>query len=164
MKFTGTFRTPRINLAAYRQRLHEVLGDAIAHAAFEWLSATVQEVPVWSGASRATFMPLASLIGFQVSFDAIKRRGGINLGLSHATGDIKTDGGVFTFTYATSLEHLIYNEFNNGNIVRGPGQFGELIHPGPYHFQQKGLEAFHRFAADVRLPEVPFTVKTFKVS
>jgi hypothetical protein len=89
------------------------------------------------------------------------------LGLSHATGDIKTDGSdrcLHIHLRHVSLEHLIFNEFNNGNIVRGPGQFGELIHPGPYHFQQKGLEAFHRFAADVRLPEVPFTVKTFKVS
>src|SRR4051812_11709786 len=59
MKFTGSFKAPRINVSAYRQKLQEVLGDAIAHAAFEWLGATVQEVPVWSGASRATFMPLA---------------------------------------------------------------------------------------------------------
>jgi hypothetical protein len=85
MKFTGSFKAPRINVSAYRQKLQEVLGDAIAHAAFEWLGATVQEVPVWSGASRATFMPLASLIGFQVAIRPIKRRGGITLGLSNAT-------------------------------------------------------------------------------
>lgn len=101
-------------------------------------------------------MPLASEVGFQVAIDQSPsaRRGGVSLGLSNAKGDITVDAnkGVFTFTYATSLEHLIFNEFNNGNIVRGPRQFTDLITPGPYHFQQKGKAAFERVAADVRLP------------
>jgi hypothetical protein len=140
MKFTGSFKAPRINVAAYRQKLQEVLGDAIAHAAFEWLGATVQEVPVWSGASRATFMPLASLIGFQV-------RSTQSSGVAESTsGSVtrqvtskRTATGVFTFTYATSLEHLIFNEFNNGNIVQALANSVNSRTQAPTTSKRRGL-------------------------
>lgn len=168
MRFKAHFRAPRIDFGLFLAELSNELGNAIALGVFEWLSEAVDAVPVWSGASRATFLPLASQINFAVQIDRsdTARRGGFNLGLSNATGDLVSDAarGQFFFTYATSLEHLIYNEFNNGNIVRGPGQFTDLITPGPYGFTEKGKAAFLRVAATVRLPDVNVKATSIRVS
>jgi hypothetical protein len=168
MQWKAIFKLPRFNMAGYRSQLQKELGDALAFATAEWLDAAVNAVPVWSGASRATFLPLASAISFHVSISPVKRRGGINLGLQNASADFEADGqtGRFFFKYETSLEHLIYNEFNDGNISPGPGQFGTLLNPGPYDFQAKGQASFERFAPNVGLPN-PFSnisVKTLRVT
>lgn len=174
MKFTGSFRAPRFNLSVYQKELDAVLGDAIAHAAFEWLGAVVEKVPVWSGASRATFLPLAHAISFPLSVQQSSSHVGrdrVDLGLENASGGIdpgKTQTGRFTFTYSTTLAHLIWNEFHNANIDPDPTKLPppiELREPGPYQFQKLGQDAFEKFAQGVSLPN-PFasiTVKQIRV-
>jgi len=165
MKIKATFKVPRVDFAKYRARLQEVLGEAIVQAAFEWLGATTAAIPVWSGASLATFQPLASAIGFSLSVQPTAFTNRVGLGLNNAVGEINTDTskGLFTFTYSTTLEHLIYNEFNNANISPDPSLFARLLNPGPYKFQEKGLAAFKRVAADVRLPEPTYKITTIRV-
>lgn len=165
MKISATFRVPRVDFVKYKRALQETLGDAIAHAAFEWLGATTTIIPVWSGASRATFMPLASQIGFQLSVQPIAWKDRVDIGLSNATGSLTADSekGQFSFTYSTTLPWLIYNEFNNANITPDPTLFSRLLQPGPYHFQERGLEAWKQVSADVRLPAPAFKTTTIKV-
>ena len=61
---------------------------------------------------------------------------------------------VYSFTYATTLPHLIVNEYQNANdFPEKNGHKFRLTHPGPYHFQEKGKLAFQRFAmTEVSLP------------
>ena len=66
MKVTHRFALPAINLDAYKKGLHRHMSDAIARAAMEWLDTVLAEIPTWSGASRATFIKLASEINFGV--------------------------------------------------------------------------------------------------
>jgi hypothetical protein len=165
MRIKATLRVPRVDFAKYRRALQEVLGDAIAQAAFEWLGATTAVIPVWSGASLSTFQPLASAVGFSLSVHPVSFQDRVGLGLSNATGEIVADSntGQFTFTYTTTLAHLIYNEFNNANISPDPTLFSRLLSPGPYRFQEKGLAAFKKVAEDVRLPDPTFSITTFRV-
>src|SRR6476620_8661382 len=129
MRISATLRAPRVDFSKYRKALQEVLGDAIAQAAFQWLGATTAVIPVWSGASMATFQPLASAIGFSLSVSPVSFADRVNLGLSNATGEITADAntGNFTFKYSTTLAHLIYNEFNNANISPDPTLFSRLL-------------------------------------
>jgi hypothetical protein len=165
MQFKGTLKAPRVDFVAYRRRLQEVLGEAIARAAFEWLGATTDAIPTWSGASLATFSHLASAVGLTLSIAPVARVNRINLGLSNGSGSLTTDAekGIFKFEYSTTLQYLIFNEFNNANIIRPPELFHKLHRPGPYHFQEKGLAAFDKVAKDVRLPDPTFTVTTYRV-
>lgn len=167
MKLTGTLRAPRLNMSRYKEALKQELGEAIARAAFEWLSTVTNIVPVWSGASRATFLPLASQIGFQLTIDPATDFSRIPLGLQHSTGEVTSDPdkGQFTFRYATTLAHLIYNEFNNANISPDPTLFSRLIQPGPYRFQEMGQKAFEEVAQSVSLPDPfrSFTNKSLRV-
>ena len=168
MKFKGTLRAPRIDLTGYRAALHEEFSAAIIEAAHEWLDATVIAlIPVWSGASHATFLRLARAVGYHIAVQprVISR---VGYGQRHGDGEIEADPekALYLFRYETTLPHLIYNEYFNANAIPDPTLFHRLRQPGPYHFQQKGLKVFQQFAAQVRLPH-PFhslKVKTHKVS
>ena len=74
--------------------------------------------------------------------------------------------GTYRFHYATTLEHLIYNELNNANVDPDPGLLYRLKQPGPYRFQEAGAKAFRQFAGKVRLPSPwkALKVKAHKVS
>jgi len=162
MKIKATFQVPRFNLASYVAALSEVLSDAIAQAAFEWINAATAEIPVWSGASHATFLKLANAIDFNLVINSAgnaPRR--VSYGLQNSEGDLDIDAakGRFTFLYQTSLKHLVYNEFNNANIDPDPGLLSRLINPGPYDFQGEGREAFLRSVRSVTLPDPSSHIK-----
>lgn len=129
---------------------------AITHAAFEYVMATTALIPVWSGASHATFLHLSRAIGFQLSItqqpNAPRR---VNYGLRNSSGSFEADvnAGIFSFEYETHLRHLIYNEYNNANLTPDPGLFFRLLQPGPYNFQEAGREAVLRSFRDLELPD-----------
>jgi hypothetical protein len=157
MHLTASFKTPKVDFAKFRQALHDQLAETLAQAGMKYLMATAETLPTWSGASRATFTPLASHVGFVLSIApvAISR---IDLGaeLGNATFDAgETDPSLYTFSYETTLPHLIVNEYHNTNTFINPANgkpYFHLKNPGPYHFQSKGEKAFRDFASEVVLP------------
>jgi len=159
MKFKGSLVTLGIDFSRFQKLLHEELSNEIAHAAFVWLEAVLAEIPTWSGASRATFLRLAREVEYAISIEpkVISR---IPYGQRSGDGEVTANPqkGIYTFKYSTTLAHLIHNEFNSPES--DPAVFHRLRFPGPYHFQQKGQEAFRRFAAQVRLPS---PLKSLKV-
>jgi len=161
MKLFATFRAPRYNIVEYERLLQDRLGRAIAEAAAEWLGATMSLIPVWSGASHGTFRPLASKLGLQLVITPRAFVNRIGFGEANATGEVTADAaaGRFTFSYSTTLAHLIYNEFNNANITPDPTLFARLLQPGPYRFQEAGEKAFRDFAAGVTLPDPSSTIQ-----
>jgi hypothetical protein len=151
MRLTALFQVPRVDFARYRQALHERLSEALVQATMSYIDATAERiVPVWSGASRATFSELASHVGYVLMLSPV---GGapnrVSLGLANGTGTFETDSanGIYRFSYSTTLSHLIINEYHDAT------QWGfHLINPGPYHFQEAGAEAFRQVASEVELP------------
>lgn len=168
MKFRGTLSIPSLDVEGYLTKLDRVLTDAIQNAAREWLHATVVEVPVWSGASVATFLKLAAAVAFPLGVSPITGvKSRIPLGTANSTGSLDLDKstGRYTFTYGTTLAHLIWNEFNNANASPDPTLFAYLHEPGPYNFQAKGKDAFDRANSGLKLPPVSdfVTAKRVKV-
>ena len=159
MKFTGTFKTLSINMASYTDRLNEVLEEAVKSSARAWLNATVMAViPVWSGASAATFQKLARAVSFPLTITGVAPQGaygalGPSYGFQRSTGSVEVGGGKASFTYGTSLFHLVFNESQDGNVNKKAGRvFSSLNNPGPYGFQELGKAAFEVEASKVRLP------------
>jgi hypothetical protein len=163
---------------AFRQALNERLIRATTEGATVWLTKVIEDstprvgMPVWSAASRATFAPLASQVTYALAYapegDAPNR---IDVGIGASPGDNGTfergeTAGIYSFTYSTTLPHLIINEYNNANTFRdknGRLRF-HLTDPGPYHFQEKGKAAFLKHAAQVSLPDVSiFTATTIAI-
>lgn len=151
MKFKGSLVSFRLDLTKYQKRLHEVLSNEIAHAAFIWLETILSEIPTWSGASRATFLRLAREVEYALIISP-KVFNRIPYGQRHGEGSITADSkkGEYYFHYSTDLPWLVHNEFNTPDS--DPNVFHRLLKPGPYSFQKKGQEAFRKFAGEVRLP------------
>jgi hypothetical protein len=175
MKFTYKFNIPRINVDRYRNELDKSMREAVAQAVMEWLDAVLMEIPVWSGASRATFIKLGMQIGMNIPVapasgnwahglftSRIDRRGE---GLSQSTGKVEHDKakGRYVFIYGTTLPWLIWNEYHNANVEPDPTLFYRVLKEGPYNFQAKGAEAFKKFAETVELPRVAPFVKSYPV-
>lgn len=166
MKFTVRFQSPTIRVSAWSARLDTVMGEQIEKAATVWLNATVMlAIPVWSGASRATFLKLAREVSFPLTITGIKKsaagfiaagKAGPRLGFQQSRGEVSkgAQAGVYTFTYGTTLFHLVFNEFNDANASPEAGKlFARLKEPGPYNFQEIGRDAFEDYSKDnVELP------------
>lgn len=167
MKFKGKLRSPSINLAAYRKKLHEQLLEDLSRSAFAWLDRVLEEVPTWSGASRATFLQLARHVGYSliISPKVISRE---SFGTSHGSGKITADAakGLYTFTYSTDLKWLVSNEYRHNTSKNDSSVFHRLLNPGPYHFQKMGKAAFEKEAQEVRLPSPwkSLKIKTHRVT
>jgi len=164
LKFTGTFNLPGIDVRAWKARVLVEMREQLKEVARAWLEAAMAPIPTWSGASLGTFRDLASEVDFSYSISPTSI--GRTLGMGPAAGAAQSTGvfggdekrGEFFFEYTTSLEHLIFNEFNNANTTFDPNIFHELRHPGPYRFQEKG-----RAAADAAMQDITLPLPTIKV-
>ena len=163
MSFSGSLIAPRIDLRKYKAALNARLMKLLSQAASRWLNATaIAIVPVWSGASRGTFLKLASSVSFQLSIGrAPNAPGRVSQGRTKSEGGISVDKqkAKHFFFYRSTLEHLVHNEFNPP-----PAGFN-LTNPGPYRFQEAGAAAFTTFAATATIPS-PWgflNVKRFKL-
>jgi hypothetical protein len=175
MKFTAQFSIPRIDVLAYRNTVDQHMTQMIAQALMLWLEAVLAEIPVWSGASRATFVKLASAIGYSlpVAPAAVDSAHGLfnsridrtGMGMASGDGGVVTDKetGEYTFSYSTTLPWLIWNEYHNANVEPDPTLFYRVIKEGPYNFQAVGARAFLRFADSVDLPAVKPYVRAVRV-
>jgi len=174
MKFKAQFSMPRIDVATYRNALDAYMKEAIAQGLMSWLEAVLAEIPVWSGASRATFVKLAEQIGYNLPVGPATGQWAHGLftsrvdrkwmGETQSAGSLTTnkETGEYTFTYSTTLPWLIWNEYHNANVDPDPTLFYRLLEPGPYNFQIKGADAFLRFAEGVDLPSVKPHVRVVK--
>jgi len=161
MKFTGNFVSFQFDMKKYEQILHEQLSEDIAHAATLWLEAVLTEIPVWSGASWATFTQLAREIGSNLAINpvAVNR---ISFGQRHGDGALITDRKKheYYFEYSTDLRWLVHNEYNTPNS--DPNVWGRLKKPGPYFFQEVGQKVFAKVANEIYLPSPWKALKIIK--
>ena len=170
MKFTPKFRAPVLDVDAYRRLLNQQMEEWLKQAARDWLRATVVAViPVWSKASRATFQKLANEAGMVLSSGRqLSRKDRESLGRSASEGSGLLPNprqSRWHFRYQTNLRYLIYNEYNRVVYGQAPNVFSKsgLNSPTPYHFQQKGQQAFEEFSRHTRLPNPYKFLKTGKV-
>ena len=123
-------------------------------AARDWLTVT-SCVPVWTGASKSTFLRLASYVGYvlTINFEAgvtkKVRKELTEVGVSQSEATFTAGNGVYEFSYSTDLQHLFVNEYHDANV-----EFGlHLKHPGPYEFQRHGQSSFMRSLERVVFPD-----------
>ena len=158
MKFKCNYRRPKLDLSGYKKALDKYMRELLAQGLAAWLDAVIAEVPLWSGASRATFIKVAKEIDWPVAAEG-NRTG---MGVAASTGKLVADigKGSYMFTYGTTLPWLVWNEYHNANIDPDPTKWpppAKLHKPGPYNFQVKGMAAFLHVADTVELPYVgPF--------
>lgn len=165
MKWKYKLKAPQLNRDAYIKALHKHMEVVLAESLMYWLEAVLQEIPVWSGASQATFVKLAAHIQFGIPIVpvAIDRQW---QGMSHSDSEYNSgrpSRGRYTFKYSTTLPWLIWNEYNNANVTPDPTLFSRVHKEGPYNFQVKGAKAFLTYADTVGLPSLRPFIKAVRV-
>ena len=168
MKFKAQLTAMRIDLAGYREELDKTLRAEIAHGLMAWLDSVLNEIPSWSGASRATFVALAEKIGMHVPITTTPNArvmAGDRVGRGVVSGaasrlNLNDPPGHYTFEYHTDLPWLVWNEYHDANVEPDETKWpppAKLLKPGPYEFQAKGAAAFRSATKNVSLPRVgPF--------
>jgi hypothetical protein len=158
MKATFDYSTIKFSLAAYTKDLNQQMTNQLKEAVGVWISTAVSVIPVWTGASHATFVKLAAKIGQSFSVGGGNIPGvriGPSEGRSASRGTLTAWGGVWVAEYSTTLWHLIYNEYNDGNLDKLTARVrSHLKKPGPYGFQDKANTAFKAYVDKyVRMPK-----------
>lgn len=161
----GEFELATINVAKYKKDWQKQLQEANLTAVLEWLIQATEKIPVWSGASMATFSHLAGAIGFPLftsSVPGVRSREGV--GRSRSKGGVikEADGLIQGFEYKTSLAHLIYNEFFNANASPDPTLFSRLLTPGPYNFLESANAAAVKQYQKIQHPIIPIKIRKLR--
>lgn len=169
-RFIVDFQLPSFDKRDYKARLKDHMKGVIHDSVKVWLNATVISlIPVWSGASAATFLHLARAVSIYLNMTPSSTsffKNGRQYGESRsgpASPINYGQGNRWEFEYSTTLKHLVFNESNNANVVHDPAVFSKLRNPGPYNFQQQGAAAFQQFATTVRLPDPTKSIRTKSV-
>jgi hypothetical protein len=157
MKATFEYSLVKFSVAAYTKALNKEMTQFLKEAVGVWISAAVSVIPVWMGASHATFIKLAGKIGQTFNLGGrtpIPGFFGPADGQAASRGSLTVWNGVYVAEYSTTLWHLIYNEYNDGNLDKVAARVkSHLKQPGPYGFQEKANAAFKAYTdSQVRMP------------
>lgn len=151
MKLTGFFAELNFSTNGAIRAIDKHLEEELILCWDVWLTEFLKAVPVWTGESVGSVLPLARIIGRSIPIvpasTAPGNRSGQGAGQSEA--DLSGGRGKWFITYKTNVAHLIINEYFDARI------WGfNLKKPGPYNFQQKAEAGFLRAARTVRLPDL----------
>lgn len=163
MRFSFEYSTLHLSTSVWKKLLDQELRAALTQGGLIWLNAALSQIPIWSGASRGTFLKLAAKIGYSIGIGGgVPWLSGPSYGEAHSTANLTVFDGAYVLEYTTNLWHLVYNEYNDANANPEAGRlFARLKQPGPYNFQDIAGESFRAFAKSVRLP-TPLRAMTIK--
>ena len=160
-KFKTDFRSMRLDVHRYRRVLLNTLRDLNERAGRAWIHEAVDTTPIptWSGASRATFVNLASELGTSVPIGPIvAKKSRVSLGKASAAGsgvkEVNNSKDVYVgFVYQTDLRYLAYNEYNIATAGTPPAPYSNNVRFTPYNFQKRAQGMWEYFASQAKLPD-----------
>jgi hypothetical protein len=140
-RLTGNFNALKLDLEGLKRDLRHDLTDILINGTQAWVRKVADIVPNWSGMSRASLQPIASLVGvpiFASPVDGAPNRVAAGRELAVPAPRLAIDDrGQYYFEWHTQVFHFIYNEFNNANLVGF-----HLRNPGPYHSMAQAEREF----------------------
>lgn len=147
MQINARLELPSFDYDAYVLALQRIALETISRASLEYITTALSIIPVYGGASHATFTALAEAAGVPLQINPIARNR-IAEGIAASDGGIESNGNEYSFTYQTSLPHLNVNERENVN-ERG----FNLRNPGPYNFRQAANAAAEQVIGTIVGPD-----------
>lgn len=158
MRFRNSLKGLVLNVKAFFGSSDARMRLATEEAARIWLNAAIPAVPVWSGASRATFQQLADAVGVPVPIDvAPNAPNRVAIGRFNSRGGIERSGeGKWRFYYENNLRYLAANETRTVNRGEYGVKWG-LIEPTPYNYRDAARRAVQAYAKTVTLPRIEIT-------
>ena len=158
MKFLSSLKGFVLNAKAFFGSSDAKMRLSTEEAARIWLGVAIPAVPVWSGASRATFQHLADAVGVPVPIDtAPNAPNRVAIGRLNSRGGIERDGnGKWRFYYENNLRYLAANETRSVSVGEYGVKWG-LLEPTPYNYREAARKAVEAYAKTVTLPRIEIT-------
>ena len=138
------YRMPSYKNASknYRKQVERVYLEGLK----AYMSEILEEVPLYSGESRASLAEAAKLVGVPVFLSPLHpnaKSGGVARGKAKGRASLRLGNrGDFEFEHSSEVIHLDINNKVNVNILYP--QFFRLLKPGPYQLEAVGLSAYIR--------------------
>lgn len=118
-KVTVKVRYPRIDFKKTEKLIHEEMAKFTINQLKTWVLHTVDPIPVWSGAARASFLFLAAKAFTSITISPVAPSR-ISLGVTEADAEIIADRGKeHGWTWQSSLAHIGIVEDKVGFIKAG---------------------------------------------
>lgn len=143
--------------------LDQFVKERVEDAAKEWVERSIEQIPVWSGAARATLQQAGALVGVSVPINP-KRSAPDRIALGRANSDASINRVNLAYYQFYWRSRLAYMGANETKVV-GPGEYGvfaRLIKPTPWMFRM----ASNNYAATKllgRAPILPLRSETINV-
>jgi len=152
MKLKGFFAELNLSLRSAEKAIDNQVKADLFRAWDAWIVEFIRIVPVWSGQSVGTILPLAELLSHPVVINAPQGQAPGNLagrGAATSSATLSGGNGKWFIEYQTALQHLIINEQFDATV------WGfKLKRPGPYNFQEQAAAKFMEAAREARLPDL----------
>lgn len=134
MPLKAKVRYPKIALAKTKAAVHKAMVDRVTEACKTWVIATTDNVPVYTGASKASFLRLAFAVQVELTIRPVVTSR-IPLGIATSTGHLIVDqGSRYGFEWTSGLDYI--------NIV-----------DDRRHFLAAGDRALAAYQSRVELPQ-----------
>jgi hypothetical protein len=145
--------------------LVKVADEQMRQAAREWLRAVILKVPVYTGASRGSLLPLGRYLNIAIPIHPVVRhpRWSPEVGALMQFFNFSHDlpSLTWTFQYSTQVPHYLINEFNVG-LGQPP-----LIEPTPWRSFAAGKIAWDNYVRTEffrRLPKISDYIRTIDLN
>lgn len=152
MKLTGFFAELNFSNAAAEKAITDEVERQVFRAWDAWITEFIRIVPVWSGASVGTILPVAEKIGRSVTITAPQGHAPgdhSGRGAAESSAQLERRPGLVTIEYRTALMHLLINNAIDATV------FGfHLKKPGPYNFEVQCANKFLEAIREARLPDL----------
>ena len=117
-------RYPRPDIKGTKKRVHKEMTKFATGQLKTWVLNTVDPIPVWSGAARATFLKLAARAQTSLTINPIAPDppgSRIYLGISETTSELIADqrSGQYGWVWQTTLAHMGIVEDRVGFVSAG---------------------------------------------
>lgn len=110
---------PTIDMKKTEDALHKVMSEAVLNAAKKWVLDVTSSVPVWSGASKASFLKLAFEVQVGLAI-APKVTSRIPLGIATSTGALILEKGKhYGWEWSSDLDYIHIVDQNNEFLRAG---------------------------------------------
>jgi hypothetical protein len=136
-QFSGGFPKIDIHIDKFKKTLDQKLKTEIRNGAREWLRATYQRVPVYTGTARGTLVPVGKLLRVAVPISPIaKRKGkGPSFGATQSAFDFTFTETTYSFTFDQNLFYYKLNDLYPNKIIKS----------APWYSFDAGAQAFQRY-------------------
>jgi hypothetical protein len=164
----GVFSELHLDVGRFTKTLDATMEIQLRQAARAWLRAVIVKVPVWTGMSVGSFIPLGAFLRVKIPIvpsaspfaqAAIRQGRTAAAGAAASTFEFRKEGHKYIFEFDEGVPSYAINEYFN---VKPPIN---LITPGPYGSFRAGEQAFQDYVTNEipkRLPRIENIVVTKK--